>query len=71
VLDELKARALPRSSAQCPRPCGAGLLQVAVGAGPAPPPPAPPPRTPDLTLSGLGTLLLSLSAVVWLRRRGA
>lgn len=71
VLDELKARALPRSSAQCPSPCGAGLLQVAVGAGPAPPPPAPPPRTPDLTLSGLGTLLLSLSAVVWLRRRGA
>ena len=69
VLDELKARALSRSSAQCPSPCGAGLLQVAVGAAPAPPP--APPRTPDLTLTGLGTLLLSLSAVVWLRRRGA
>ena len=71
VLDELKARALSRSSAQCPSPCGAGLLQVAVGAAPAPPPPPAPPRTPDLTLTGLGTLLLSLSAVVWLRRRGA
>jgi serine protease len=39
VLARLQQRALPRSSAQCPQPCGAGLLSAA---GPAPPPEPPP-----------------------------
>jgi serine protease len=34
----LKARALARSATQCPKPCGAGLLNAA-GAQPPPPPP--------------------------------
>ena len=37
VLDKLKVQALPRSASQCPKPCGAGLLNA--GAGQAPPPP--------------------------------
>ncbi len=41
VLAHLQANALPRTAAQCPQPCGAGLLS-AVAPG-APPPPPPPP----------------------------
>jgi serine protease len=39
VLARLQANAQPRSAAQCPQPCGAGLLS-AVAAAPPPPPPA-------------------------------
>jgi len=40
VLANLQANALPRTAAQCPQPCGAGLLSaVAPGAPPQPPPP--------------------------------
>lgn len=41
VLANLQATAMPRTAAQCPQPCGAGLLS-AVAPG-APPPPPPPP----------------------------
>jgi serine protease len=41
VLANLQANALPRTAAQCPQPCGAGLLSaVAPGAPPPPPPPS-------------------------------
>lgn len=45
VLAELKAKALARNATQCPRPCGAGLLdaRAATGSGTPPPPPPPPP----------------------------
>jgi serine protease len=33
LLGELQAHALPRTSSQCPRPCGAGLLNAHRGAG--------------------------------------
>jgi serine protease len=42
ILSLLKANALPRSAAQCPRPCGAGLLNASVG---------PIPPSVELTLS--------------------
>jgi serine protease len=41
VLARLQADALPRTAAQCPQPCGAGLLS-AVTPGAAPPPPPTP-----------------------------
>ncbi len=41
VLANLQANTSPRTAAQCPQPCGAGLLS-AVAPG-APPPPPPPP----------------------------
>ena len=42
VLDELRRRAIPRSSTECPKPCGAGLLSAkATGTPPPPPPPSP------------------------------
>jgi serine protease len=41
VLSRLQANALPRSSAQCPQPCGAGLLSAVAQAPPPPPPPGP------------------------------
>ncbi len=37
ILSLLKAKALPRTAAQCPQPCGAGLLDANVG-GEVPPP---------------------------------
>jgi serine protease len=37
VLNLLKANALPRSAAECPQPCGAGLLNANVTGGPQPP----------------------------------
>jgi len=43
VLAELKAQALPRTAAQCPRPCGAGLLNARAALGGGTPPPPPPP----------------------------
>lgn len=39
VLANLQANALPRTAAQCPQPCGAGLLSAVVPG--APPPPQP------------------------------
>lgn len=40
VLAKLQGNALPRTAAQCPQPCGAGLLSaVAPGTPPPPPPP--------------------------------
>jgi serine protease len=41
VLSRLQANALPRTSAQCPQPCGAGLLSAVSPAPPPPPPPGP------------------------------
>jgi serine protease len=49
VLAGLQANALPRSSAQCPQACGAGLLS-AVAPG-QPPPPPPPPATIAISLT--------------------
>jgi len=40
VLAKLQGNALPRTAAQCPQPCGAGLLS-AVAPGTPPPPPSP------------------------------
>lgn len=37
ILSLLKANALPRSATQCPKPCGAGLLNAQLGS-PTPPP---------------------------------
>jgi serine protease len=42
VLANLQANALPRTAAQCPQPCGAGLLSAVVPGAPPPPPPPPP-----------------------------
>jgi serine protease len=39
VLSYLQGSALPRTAAQCPQPCGAGLLAAAPTAPPPPPPP--------------------------------
>jgi serine protease len=51
VLAKLKAFAIPRDSTQCPRPCGAGLLNaLAARPGSTPPPPPPPPNS-ALTLA--------------------
>jgi serine protease len=46
VLARLQANALPRSSTQCPQPCGAGLLSAVAGV-----PPPEPPQPLALTLS--------------------
>jgi serine protease len=46
VLAKLKAFALQRDTTQCPRPCGAGLLNArAALPGSTPPPPPPPPSS--------------------------
>jgi serine protease len=50
VLSLLKANALPRSSTECPKPCGAGLLNAKVTTEPTPPP-TPTPGTVEITLS--------------------
>jgi serine protease len=50
VLARLQANALPRTAAQCPNPCGAGLLSAVAG-GPPPPPPPPPPSPLAVALS--------------------
>ncbi len=83
LLARLQSDALPRSSTQCPRPCGVGLLQVAAGPPgpqppqppspptPTPPPPSPPPDTPDLSLFGVGLLVLCMVIFVLVRRRPA
>ncbi|MGH7256590.1 MAG: S8 family serine peptidase, partial [Nitrospirales bacterium] len=68
VLDRLQENALSRNSTECPKACGAGLLQVARRAGTPPP---PPPKTPDLALNGLTVILLSMAAFVLVRRRHA
>jgi serine protease len=49
VLANLQANALPRSTAQCPQPCGAGLLS-AVAPGEPPPPQPPQPLAVSLRL---------------------
>ncbi|MBI5716444.1 MAG: S8 family serine peptidase [Burkholderiales bacterium] len=74
VLAELKAQAMPRNATQCPRPCGAGLLnaRAALGGGSPPPPPPPPPpdgamvalapSTATLNIGASTTLVASVSA---------
>lgn len=74
LLSRLQAAALPRSATQCPRPCGAGLLQAVQSAAAPPPPPPPPPsppppKTPDLPLTGAGGLLISFVIMMLVRRR--
>ena len=49
VAELIVDNALPRSSQQCPRPCGAGLLNANIQLGGAEPPPPPPPPPPDPT----------------------
>jgi serine protease len=41
VLGNLQANALPRTAAQCPQPCGAGLLSAVAPGAPQPQPPPP------------------------------
>jgi serine protease len=68
ILGLLKANALPRSAAQCPNPCGAGLLNAVVSAQPPPPPPV------DLTLSPSQVSLApgrSAEVTVTVKRGGA
>ncbi len=72
VLADLKAQALPRTTTQCPRPCGAGLLnaRAALGGAPPPPPPPPPdgavvalaPNTATLNIGSTATLVATVSA---------
>ena len=69
VLNRLRETALPRDSTQCPRPCGAGLLQVAARTDTPPPP--PPPKAPALTRTNLAGFLLVLVMAVLGRRRSA
>ena len=69
VLSRLQETALPRDSTQCPRPCGAGLLQVAKRADTPPPP--PPPKAPGLTRTDLAGFLLVLVIAGLGRRRSA
>ena len=71
VLSKLQETALPRDSTQCPRPCGAGLLQVAKRMDPPPSPPPPPPKAPDLTRTDLAGFLLVLVIAALGRRRSA
>lgn len=47
VLAKLQGNALPRTAAQCPQPCGAGLLSAVA---PGTPPPLPPPVAVSLKL---------------------
>jgi len=47
LLSLLKTRALPRSSTECPQPCGAGLLRLTGGGGT----PTPPVLTISLTVT--------------------
>ncbi len=64
VLQRLKAKALPRTSAQCPRPCGAGLLNANFG-GSVPPPANEVTLTPASATIGIGqsaTLTASITA---------
>ena len=64
----LKDSAIPRTSQDCPQPCGVGLLNAM--AGPPPLPPNPPiPKTPDLSLVGMVILILSVLGIGVLRRR--
>jgi hypothetical protein len=50
LLKRLQDTAMPRTAEQCPKPCGAGLLDafaaVSAGGGVTPPPPPPPPPPP-------------------------
>jgi serine protease len=52
VLARLQADAIPRTAAECPQPCGAGLLSAVPQGAPPPPPPAP--LALSLTLDTLG-----------------
>jgi serine protease len=49
ILGLLKASARPRTASQCPRPCGAGLLDAAAAVGPGQPTPVP--GTVEVTVS--------------------
>jgi serine protease len=60
VLARLQADALPRSSAQCPQPCGAGLLAA------APPPVIPPPVSVSLSIDNSA---LETGESTWARAR--
>jgi len=82
IESELKAHALSRSPSECPRPCGAGLLQagfVAAAAGPGPTPPDRPDPVPPVpvepqpvpALGPFGALVAAaLAAVALGRARG-
>jgi serine protease len=54
ALQRLKAKALPRTAAQCPRPCGAGLLNANFGGGAVPPPATAVTLTPASATLGIG-----------------
>ncbi|MDH3716296.1 MAG: S8 family serine peptidase, partial [Gammaproteobacteria bacterium] len=49
--------AQPRSSQQCPRPCGAGLLNANIRVSAPPPPPPPPPPPEPVVLSVVPTVI--------------
>jgi serine protease len=68
LLAELRASARPRSAAQCPRPCGAGLLS-ALRAESAPPPPPPGEKPPLCSAGGTAAGVLGVGLVGLLRRR--
>lgn len=71
VSSRLQASATPRDATQCPRPCGAGLLNAAVATGGAPPPPPPPAPRLDLTAPSLTlTVGASESVVASVTRSG-
>ena len=50
VADRLQTSAVPRDATQCPRPCGAGLLNARVATGGTPPPPRIDLAAPRLSL---------------------
>lgn len=68
VLARLQERALPRTTQQCPQPCGAGLLS-AVGAAAPPPPPPPPPPGPLAVALRLDNSALETGESTWARAR--
>jgi serine protease len=70
VLAELKAQALPRTATQCPRPCGAGLLNARAALGGGTPPPPPPdgalvalaPNAATINIGATAALVATVSA---------
>jgi serine protease len=51
ILSLLKSNALPRSATECPKPCGAGLLNAKVDGGGGQPPTPPPGGVVELTVT--------------------
>jgi serine protease len=68
VLNLLKANALPRSSTECPRPCGAGLLNANVKSGPPQPPQTEVTLTPSEVTVEVGR---TAEVVATVKRNGA